>query len=74
MMITKGIRGIHGGPVRNVVISQESNSRTKQVSVREYHLIDLLSANNRIIWLGTSFRFKCPLCRKSIIGTVMLAP
>ena len=35
-------------------------------------LMCLLTANNQILWLGASFRFNCPLCRKPVFGTVML--
>ena len=35
-------------------------------------LMRLLTANNQIFWLGASFRFNCPLCRKPVFGTVML--
>ena len=41
-------------------------------SIHIFCLMDLLAANSQIIWLETSFRFDCPLCRKPVFGAVMM--
>ena len=40
-------------------------------SIHIFCLIDFL-ANSQIIWLESSFRFDCPLCRSPVFGAVMM--
>ena len=40
-------------------------------TIHVHCLMDFL-ANSQIIWLQTSFRFDCPLCREPVFGTVMM--
>ena len=41
-------------------------------SIHIFCLMGLLTANSQIFWLETSFRFDCPLCRKPVLGAVMM--
>ena len=56
----------------NILISREGiNLHDNIHSIHIFCLMDFL-ANSQIVWLQTSFRFDCPLCRAPVFGTVML--
>ena len=59
--------------LRNILTSEEGiNLHDNIHSIHIFCLMDLLAANSQIIWLETSFRFDCPLCRKPVFGAVMM--
>ena len=56
----------------NILTSEEGiNLHDNIHSIHIFCLMDFL-ANSQIIWLETSFRFDCPLCREPVYGAVMM--